>query len=139
MIATAVSSFGNIVIKDEVGLLSKDFVKQYESQYKGSKKEIHVLIKQTIGDVNPTVYGANYLQEDDLGRKHGSGIVILIDMNKRRLQVIIGNRVEESYTDSQIHNIITSNMLKLLKENKLENSIEFGIKESIKVLNEVVK
>lgn len=131
-------AFGKIVIKDDCKVVSEQFIEHWESQYKDKNKEIHVLIKGSIGKEKPVVYGAEYIQSKDLGGK-GSGIVILIIMDIKHLQVVTGDRVDEIFTDTQIDKLITRPMLKDLYKGDFELSIKNSINTSIKILNEVVK
>ena len=130
--------FGKIVIKDDCKVVSEQFIEHWESQYKDKNKEIHVLIKDSIGKEKPAVYGAEYIQSKDLGGK-GSGIVILIIMDIKHLQVITGDRVDEVFTDTQIDKLVTKPMLSDLYNGNFELSIKNSINTSIKILNEVVK
>ena len=131
-------SFSKVVIKDEVGLLSKQFIKEQESEYKDNNKEIHVIIKESIGNQNPVVWGAEYLQSKDLGGKYGSAIVILHIIDKRWIQVVVGNRVEENFTDTQINTMITEKIYNMFKIGKFQEGYEIDIKSSKNILDKVV-
>ena len=132
-------TFSKVVIKDEVGLLSKQFIKEQESEYKDKNKEIHVLIKESIGNQNQVVWGAEYLQSNDLGGKYGSGIVMLIIMDNKTIACVIGYRVEEFYTDTQIVNNITKPTASLFKEKLFKEGVTYCINVSKSILNEVIK
>lgn len=139
MVILTTMANANVKIIDEVGLLSKKFIKSQEKSFKDSKKEIVVLIKKGIGDANPAVYGAEYLQENDLGGKCGSGIVILHIIDKRWVQVVTGYKIEEKLTDSETDKLITEKILNKFKIGKFEEGYKAGIENSIKILNEVIK
>lgn len=131
-------TFSKVVIKDEVGLLSKNFIKTWNSKYKYKNKEVHVLIKKSIGNEKAVIYGSNYFRDNDLGG-NGSGIVILIVMDIKRIQVITGTRIEEVYTDTEIVNLIVNPVFEMFKNGNMESGINIGILNSIKILDEVIK
>jgi len=131
------SSFATIKIDDETGVLSKDFIKNWEKQYTSKNKEIHVLVKESVGNVKPVIYGADYFDKNDLGGE-GSGILILIYTKTPWIQVIIGYKVEELFTDYEINTRIFSEMKPYFYKD-LKKSISVGIESSIKILDEVVK
>ena len=133
------SSFATVSIKDEANLCAKEFIKNWETKYPSKEKEIVVLTKKTIGKETPVVYGSNYFRENDLGGKNGTGVIILIIMDIRTIQVITGYKVEEIFTDYQTDVMITSKIIKNAKLGKYEEAINEGLLNSIKILDEVIK
>lgn len=136
-ILICINCFATISIKDEENLLAKEFIKNWEAKYPSKEKEIVVIIKESIGEVKPIVYGSEYFEENDLGGK-GSGVLILIYTKTPWIQVIIGYKVEEVFTDYEINKRIFSEMKPYFYKD-LQKSISIGVENSIKILDEVIK
>ena len=63
----------------------------------------------------------------------------MIIIDTKTIACVIGNRVEEFYTDTQIDRILTKPLIENFKNNNVESGIESSILSSKYILNEVVK
>lgn len=132
----SIAIFPNIIIRDEDNYLSKKFKLNWEKQYLNNNiKDIHIILKKDVKE-EPIIYATNYFNSEDVGGDNGTGVVVYFDMGRGWLQVVIGTKVENIYSDTDIKHNITDKVLKTT--DSMELMVKVAIEQSIKILNGVV-
>ncbi|MGB9595845.1 MAG: TPM domain-containing protein, partial [Candidatus Poribacteria bacterium] len=120
------------VISDEDELLINDLIDQLE---KKTSAEIAVVTIKNAGNMTPKDFATELFNLWGIGKKgKDNGVLVLLVMDTRRIEVETGYGVEGVLTDGKVGEILDNYVIPIFKEGDFGKGILNGIQVMVKMI-----
>lgn len=116
-----VADYANVLSQD-----TKDFIMGVNLQYEGQVENPQIVVLTTNGTEGQDIqsYATHVFEEWKIGNsKYDNGVLILLDLDERRIQIEVGYGLEGALNDAKVGRILDDNLISLSQDD-----YDYGIK-----------